>query len=577
MDNKQIANIFRKIAEILELQGAIIFRIRAYERAADTIERLGAELKVMAEQDTLTTLSGIGKDLSDKIKEIVETGSLKYYGDLKKEVPEGLLQMLKISGLGPKTVKLINDNLKINTIEGLEKAAREGELRKIEGIREKTEENILRGIDLFKKREERTLFYKASDISDKFIEQLKKMKEIDKIESAGSLRRKKWTVKDIDILVTSKQPEKVIDTFVKLSLVSEVLAKGSTKSSVIAKDSNLQVDLRVLEASKFGSALMHFTGSKEFNVKLRQLAIKKGYKVSEYGLFSVSPDKKEELIAGQTEDEIFSRMELVYIPPELREDRGEIEAAQSNKLPELINIQDIRGDLHVHSTYSDGKDTIEIIAQEAKRLGYRYIGISDHSQSLRVANGMSIENIFKKIEEIKKLNKSIKGIEILCGTEVDILPDGTIDYPDSVLKELDFCIAAVHSGFKQTKEKLTKRIVSACKNKYINIIAHPTGVLWGVREECEIDFDEVLKAALDNDTALEINCHPMRGDLNSLNILKARRAGVKIAIGSDAHIISELKFMDLGVNLSRRGWLEKNDIINCMEVSKLEKWLQKKQ
>ena len=520
-------------------------------------------------------MPGIGVDLAKKIEEMLETGSLKYYQQLKKEVPSGLFDMLRIQGLGPKTVKLIYDKLGIDTVAKLEKAISAGKLNQLEGIREKTQENILRGIEFLKKSKGHFSFYEANKVAEKFIEKIKKFKGIKKVELAGSLRRKKSEVKDIDILAISKNPESVMDKFTKLDLAGDVLAKGPTKSSIIANESNIQVDLRVLDEKSFGSAMVYFTGSKDFNVKLRQLAIKKGYKINEYGAFAVRAGKKEKLLGAKTEQEIFSLMELDYIPAELREDRGEIEAAKKGELPRLIEKKDVKGDLHVHSKYSDGKESIEEIARAAKMFGYDYIGISDHSQGLKIANGLSIKELHKKIEEVKKINKKLSGIKVLCGTEVDILMDGSIDYPDSVLKELDYVIAAIHSGFKQSKEQITKRIIKACKNKYVNIIAHPTGILRGVRDSYQVDLEKIFQVASDFDVALEINCHPQRMDLSDLRVMEAKSKKAKLFLGTDSHTIEQLDFIELGINIARRGWLTKKDVINCFKPGELKKWLKK--
>ncbi|UCD16040.1 MAG: DNA polymerase/3'-5' exonuclease PolX [Candidatus Omnitrophota bacterium] len=569
MKNKEVSRIFREIAQILELKGENPFRIRAYEKAAQNVESLEKDIEVVAKEDKLTSIAGIGVDLAGKIKEIVSTGKLKQYQALKKEFPADVIKMLDIPGLGPKTVKLIYEKLKITTIKKLQDAAKSGRLQTLEGIREKTEENILRGIELVKKGSERVPLSFALDVSAEFLAELRKCKEIDKIEVGGSLRRRKDTIRDIDILVVSKRADTVMNKFVNSKLVKEVLAHGKTKSSVISKD-NMQVDLRVVENKSFGSALLYFTGSKDFNVKFRQLAIKKGYKVNEYGAF-----KKEKYICGKTEEDIFSLMKMAYIPPELRENRGEIEAAQKNKLPRLVKLKDIKGDLHVHSKYSDGTSSIEEIAAQAQLKGYEYVAVTDHSQSLKVAGGMSKERVYKKIDEIKKVNKKFKKIKILIGTEIDILSDGSLDYPQKLLAEFDLVVAAIHSGFKQSKAQITKRLVSACNNKYVNIIAHPTGVLWGTRDPYDVDLEEVFKAARDNEVALEINCHPQRLDLNDVNVMKAKANGVKLTLGTDAHIIDQLSLMELGVDVARRGWLLKEDIINSMPLDKVLKWLKK--
>ncbi|MBP7088109.1 MAG: DNA polymerase/3'-5' exonuclease PolX [Candidatus Omnitrophica bacterium] len=574
MGSAEIADIFREIAKILELKGDNPFRIRAYERAAQAIEDLGEDLERFVKEDKLLQVPGIGIDLANKIKEMFSTGSLSYYQELKKSIPQGLIEMLQIPSLGPKTVKLIYDKLGIDNIRELEKAAQDGRLQRLERIKAKTEENILRGIELLKKGKKRTPLYFALCIANTFIEKMGKIKEVEKITAAGSLRRKKETIGDIDILASSSKPNKVMDSFVKLSLVSKVLAKGSTKSSVIGQD-NIQVDLRVVNKNSFGSALLYLTGSKDFNIKLRHLALKRGYKINEYGVFPLKGKNKEKALAGKTEESIFSLMGMQYITPELREDRGELEAALDNNLPQLLELKDIKGDLHVHSEYSDGRGSIKDIVEVAKTLGYKYIGVSDHSQSLKVAGGLSIKELYEKIDEIRNIDKKTEGIKVLCGAEVDILKDGSLDYPDSVLKELDYVIAAIHSGFKQSQEQLTKRIVSACKNKYVNIIAHPTGVLWGQRDPYQVDLDQIFKAAFDYQVALEINCHTQRLDLDGVSAMRAKNAKVKIFLGTDAHEPLNLKLIHLGVSVARRGWLEKKNILNCLNTADLIQWLKK--
>lgn len=576
MDNSQVTNMFREIAQMLELRGDNPFRIRAYERAARNIEDLGEKLENISARGELTAIAGVGSDLAKKIEEIISKGSLKYYEELKKSIPKGIFLMFQIPGLGPKKVKLFYDKLKIDSIEKLEKSARAGSLSKLEGIKSKTESNILRGIDIFKKSKERILINLALDIAGEFVSKMKGIKEVERLELAGSLRRRKETIKDIDILAISDKPSVVMDKFSKLSLVDQVIAKGVSKASVIAKRSNMQVDLRVLKRKSFGSAWLYFTGSKEFNIKLRGLAAKRGYKINEYGVFSTAPGVGvEKSLAGRSEEQIFSLLNMAYIPPELREDRGEIEAALANKLPKLIELADIKGDLHAHSDYSDGENSIEEMAQAAKKLGYEYIGIADHSQSLKIAKGLSVKKLYKKIEEVKKIDKKISAIKVLCGSEVDILADGSLDYPDKVLKELDFVIAAIHGGFKQSKVQLTRRIVSACKNKYVSIIAHPTGMLWGVRDAYELDFDEVFRAARSQNVALEINCHPHRLDLNDIYAMRARQAGIKLCLNADAHIIESLDFIELGLGVARRSWLTKKDVVNCMKLEQLWEWLKK--
>lgn len=572
MKNQEVSRIFRDIAKILELKGENIFRIRAYERAAQAVDNLQEDLEGIIEKGELTSIPGIGADLSEKIKEIVATGRLKYYEELKKKVPQGLVAMMEIPGLGPKTVKKLYEQLKIDTVGKLEAAAKSGKLLKLEGIRKKTEDNILRGIDLVKKGGERQPLNAGFFLSRSFVNKLKTVKEIDNIEVAGSVRRKKDTIKDIDILVTSKKPKEVMKEFIRLDLVKEVLAHGETKSSVISTD-NMQVDLRVVSHDSFGSALLYFTGSKEFNVRLRQLAIKLGYKLNEYGVFLVK-GAKEKKLAGKTEEEIFSLFKMAYIAPELREDRGEIDAALKNKLPKLVELKDVKGDFHVHSKYSDGLASIAEIAKKLEQFNYEYTAICDHSQSLKIAGGLSEKEVYKKLKELGKVNQKSK-TRLLAGTEVDISSDGTLDYPKNILQEFDVVVAAIHSGFKQTKEQLTKRIVAACKNKYTNIIAHPTGRLWGAREAYDIDIDEVCRAAADNQVALEINCYPQRLDLNDINVMRAKKYGVKLALGTDSHQLDQLRSMELGISVARRGWLEKGDILNSFSLKEVLKWLKK--
>jgi len=572
MKNQEVSRIFRDIAKILELKGENIFRIRAYERAAQAVDNLQEDIEGIIEKGELTSIPGIGVDLSEKIKEIIATGRLKYYEELKKKVPQGLVAMMEIPGLGPKTVKKLYEQLKIDTVGKLETAAKSGKLLKLEGIREKTEDNILRGIDLVKKGGERQPLNVGFFLSKSFVNKLKAVKEIDDIEVAGSVRRKKDTIKDIDILVTSKKPSVVMKEFIRLDLVKEVLAHGETKSSVISTD-NMQVDLRVVSHDSFGSALLYFTGSKEFNVRLRQLAIKLGYKLNEYGVFLVK-GAKEKKLAGKTEEEIFSLFKMAYIAPELREDRGEIDAALKNKLPKLVELKDVKGDFHVHSKYSDGLASIAEIAKKLEQFNYEYTAICDHSQSLKIAGGLSKEEVYKKLEELKKVNQKSK-IRLLSGTEVDITSEGELDYPKNILQEFDVVVAAIHSGFKQTKVQLTKRIVAACKNKYTNIIAHPTGRLWGAREAYDIDIDEVCRAAADNQVALEINCYPQRLDLNDINVMRAKKHGVKLALGTDSHQLDQLRSMELGISVARRGWLEKGDIVNSFSLKEVLKWLKK--
>jgi DNA polymerase (family 10) len=569
MKNSEIARIFREIANILEIKGENVFRVRAYERAAQNIEGLGQDIEDYLKDARLSDIPGIGKDLSDRITEFIHSGKIKLHEDLKKSIPAGLLELLNIPSVGPKTAKLLYEKLKIRNIADLEKAIAKHKLQGIFGIKEKTVENILKGIAILKRGKERMTLAQALQTAEEFIGALRRNPAVKKISPAGSLRRQKDTVRDIDILVVSDKPALVMDAFSRLAAVKEILAKGPTKASVRTQQ-DIQVDCRVVEEKSFGAALLYFTGSKTFNIKLRSIAIRKGLKLNEYGLF-----RKQKSIAGKSEEEMFKRLGLAYVEPELREDTGEIELARKNALPDLIELKDIKGDLHAHSEWSDGKSSIKEMAQAARALGYSYLAITDHSRSLKVAGGLSIPDLKRKKQEIEALNKRLEGLRILYGTEADIGSDGKIDYPDDILKEFDIVVAAIHTGFKQSRSQLTKRIARACLNKYVHIIAHPTGRLWGAREAYDLDLEEIYRVARDTNTCLEINSFPNRLDLNDLNCRRAKEAGVKFAISTDAHLAEQLEMMRLGVSVARRGWLSREDVINTLTVEQLMKAIKK--
>ena len=569
MRNLEIAAVFRDIAKILEIKGENVFRIRAYERAAQNIESLTEDIERMVREERLTEIPGIGKDLSQRIVEYVTTGSIPLYTDLKKTIPEGLLELLKIPSVGPKTARLLFDKLKIKSIVDLEQAIEKGRLAGLFGIKEKTIQNIRHGIELLKKGKERMTLAQAVQLGGEFYRALIKIPEVKEIAVAGSLRRRKETVRDIDILAVSGKPVKVMDIFAGLPAVAEVISKGDTKASVRTRD-GLQVDCRVVERRSFGAALLYFTGSKNFNIKVRQLAIKKGLKINEYGVF-----RKGKCIAGRSEPEIFKLLKMQYIEPELREDTGEIELALSSKVPPLVGLEDIKGDFHVHSQWSDGNNSIQEIAGAARTRGYSYIAVTDHSQGLRIAHGVRIADLKKKKKEIDRINSGLKDFRVLFGTEVDIGSDGSLDYPAKVLAGFDIVIAAIHSGFKQSKEQMTRRLVRACQNRHVHIIAHPTGRLWGVRDPYDIDLAEVFTAARDSNTSMEINAFPQRFDLNDINSRRAKERGVKIAIDTDAHSIDQLAVMGLGVAVARRGWLSKDDVLNTLPLDTLLRTIKK--
>lgn len=569
MKNLEVSAVFREIAKILEIKGGNPFRIRAYERAAQNIEGLTEDIEDFLRDDRLTEIPGIGKDLSERIKEFIQNGRIKIYEDLKKTIPKGLLDLLNIPSVGPKTAKLLYDELRIKNILDLERAIKKNRLRGIFGIKEKTIENISKGIELLKRGRERMTLAQAELIAYEFIEGLKGLPEAKKISPAGSLRRRKETVRDIDILVESDKPKKIMDTFTRLPGVGVIQAKGETKSSLRTRN-DVQVDCRVVEKKSFGAALLYFTGSKNFNIKIRQIAIRKGLKINEYGIF-----RKNKFIAGATEEEIFKVLGMSYIEPELREDNTEIELAQRSRLPRLIELKDIKGDLHAHSAWSDGVNTIEEMVRAAIRKGYSYIAITDHSRSLKVAGGLSIADLKKKKKEIDRMNKKLKKFRVLYGTEVDIGSEGNLDYKNEVLKEFDLVVAAIHSGFKQSKSQLTRRLARACENKYVHIIAHPTGRLWGVREAYDLDMDEVFNIAKATNTHFEINSFPQRLDLNDTNCRRAKEIGVKLALGTDAHTVEQLENMQLGISVARRGWLSKENVINTLPLEELLKAIKK--
>lgn len=576
MKNHEVVNLLNKFGTLLEIKDENFFKFRAYYKAAEAIEALGEDIETLADENRLSEIPGIGKAIEEKITEFLATGKLKAYQELIREVPETLLEVVTIPTVGPKKAKLFYQQLGVESIKDLAAALQKGKLEGLPGIKEKTIQNIARGLKIVKESGERMNLGAATATAELFIEDLQKLPEVKEISVAGSLRRQKETIRDIDILVDSPSPQKVMDHFVKLPAVKSINAHGETKSSILTNE-NVQVDLRVVDPQSWGAALLYFTGSKNFNVKLRQLAIKKSMKVNEYGIFSVK-GQKETLLAGKTEEDCFKALGLPFIAPELREDIGEAEIFGGKgvpKLPKLIELCDIKGDLHMHSTYSDGHHTIAEMAEAARKRGYEYVAVSDHSARLKVAGGLSPEALLKKKKEIDGLNAKSKNFRILFGTELEIDTEGNLDYNNKILSEFDFVIAAIHSGFEQSRDKLTKRLMNACENKYVNAIAHPTGRHIGKREPYDFDFKEVCKAAVDTNTFLEINSFPIRLDLDSSNVYFARSLGVKFTINTDAHHVDHLQLMRFGVSLAKRGWLRREDVVNCLSLVELGKALKK--
>lgn len=568
--NAEIAEIFEQMAGMLSILDENPFKIRAYKKAALNILELDEKIEDRVSQNNVTDISGVGKDLASKVKEYVETGEIKEFDKLQEKVPLEMTELLGILGLGPKTLALLYRELDVRGLEDLERVLDSDEVLNFKGLGKKKVEEIKKGIPLLKEKRDRTHLGIALPLAEEIKKQVEKIKGTEGTIIAGSIRRMRETIKDIDILTISDDTERTVREFTELPFVKDVLASGGTKGSVIIKE-GIQVDLRVVGPESYGGALQYFSGSQAHNVKLRSIAQKNGLRINEYGIF-----KGEEKVAGETEKEMYGTLNIAFIPPELREDRGEIEAAIDGNLPDLIELKDIKGDLHMHTTWSDGKATIEEMAESAKDLGYQYIAITDHSPSSTIANGLSIERLKEKKKELVAVNKKLKGINILMGSEVDITADGTLDYADAVLKELDVVIASVHSGFKMDKDTITKRILSALENPYVHALGHPTGRLINQREPYDVDIDLLIQAALENDKALEVNSSYQRLDLKDLHVKKAVEAGVKIIISTDAHRPEGLLQMRYGVGTARRGWVQKKDVLNALDFDELNEWLESK-
>lgn len=572
MHNSDIAEIFDSLADLLEIKGENAFRIRAYRNAARTISGLSkSAADMVAKQEDFSELPGIGKDLAAKIEEIVKTGKLALLEKVHKSMPVGIGDLMKIQGLGPHRVKTLYETLKIKSIADLKKAVEQKKVRELPGFGEKIEEGILREIERVKRTEGVLRLVQAEEAGEPLLEYLKKVKGVKKVVIAGSYRRARETVRDIDILVTCEPGSKVMDRFIKYEDVDKVVSHGETRSTVILR-SGVQVDLRVVGEESYGAALLYFTGSKAHNIAVRKLAVQKKLKINEYGVFQKKGGRR---IAGKTEEEVYKTVGLSFIEPELREDAGEVEAAKKGKLPHLITLKDIRGDLHSHTNLTDGHYTLLEMAEAAKRIGYEYIGNTEHSKHVTVAGGLNGRELLKQVKAIDSMNKKIKDIVILKGVEVDILDDGSLDIEDDVLKELDFTVCAVHYKFNLPSEKQTERIIRAMDNPYFNILAHPTGRLINERDPYEIDMEKLIKAAKDRGCFIELNAHPYRLDLTDVYCKLAKEQGVKIAISTDAHSTGDLDFMRYGVFQARRGWIEPEDVINTRSVESLKKLLKR--
>ena len=567
MKNLELARLFNEMARLLEVQNESVFRVRAYARAAQTLETLAESVEAVAARGELGKLQGIGRDLAAKIEEYLATRRIAQLEELRRGLPPTFLTLLEIRGLGPKTAKLLYDRLGADSVERLLALAESGEILRVPGIAEKTRTNLLKAIALWKAGRARTLLATAREIAAQVGRALAAEGGVDRVEVAGSLRRMRETVKDIDILVTSTEPARVIKTFVALPSVLEVAAQGDTKASV-RHAAGLRVDLRVVEPEAFGAALQYFTGSKDHNVRIRELARRHGLSVSEYGVFD---EKTGARVAGKTEEEVYGALGLPWIPPELRENAGEIEAARAGRLPTLVAGAAIRGDLHAHTDWSDGHHTLEALVAAAQARDYEYIVVSDHSKSATVAHGLDVDRLEAQIATLRALQPRYR-IRILASTECDILADGTLDFPDEVLRKLDVVLAAVHSRFTLPRDAMTARIVRALANPYVNILAHPTGRLLGEREPYDVDLDGVFDAARAHGKAVEINASAARLDLNDVHARRAAELGVPVAISTDTHWLANLDNLPLGLGVARRAWIGPAQVVNALPAADLLAW-----
>jgi len=562
--NRDVARVFETIADLLDIKGGNTFRIRAYRNAARTVSSLTRDLADMLEEgEDLSKLSDIGEDLAGKIETILETGTHPLLDELKGEVPESLQELLRVSGLGPRGVQTIHEELGITDLDGLRKAAEQGSIAELSGFGEKTQAKILEEVESITSEEERTLLAEAGKIADEVVEHMRSYEGVKKACAAGSLRRRRETVGDLDILVSCREDADVMDHFLEFEDIDEVVARGDTKTTVILR-SGLQVDLRVVLHAAYGAALVYFTGSKQHNIRLRKRGQDRDLKVNEYGVHS-----GREKLAGKTEEEVYEALDLPWIAPELREDRGEIEAAEEGGLPELVERDDIRGDLHAHTKRTDGHNTIREMAEAARDLGYEYLAITEHSKRVTVAGGLDAAELAAHVDDIEEADGEVEGIRILSGVEVDILEDGSLDLPDDVLERLDVVVASVHYKFDLSRDEQTERVLRALDNPHLNVLGHPTGRKLGQRDPYEIDLERILEAAAERGCFPELNAYPDRLDLTDLACMRAREKGAKVVISTDAHRTSHLEYMRYGVGQARRGWLTASDVVNTRPVDEL--------
>lgn len=571
MQNAEIARLFDELGDLLEIQGANSFRVRAYRNASRTIESSSESIETLAEQGVaaLMELPGIGEDLAKKVVVIVETGALPQLEELRRQVPPVALKILRIPGLGPKKVATLLTELRVTTLEALKAAAEGGQIAALKGFGKKTAQMILEGLPMAEQAGQRVYLAEAKILADAIVADLRTLAVVKQCDVAGSCRRRRETCADLDVLATSTEPEAVMDKLAANPLVAMVLQRGETKQRVRLTE-GLELDLRVVPEESYGAAMQYFTGSKEHNIVIRRRAQERGLKLNEWGLF-----RDDKPVAGRTEEEIYRAVDLEWIPPELRENRGEIELAEAGKLPKLLELEDIQGDLHMHTTASDGTASILEMAEAAKARGLKYIAITDHSKRVAMANGLDGPRCLEHWRAIQAVRKTISGIEVLCGIECDILEDATMDLPDEVLQEAEWVVAVLHYGLKQPRDQIRKRLVTAIRNPYVSVIGHPTGRIIGRRAPADVDFDDVLKAAADHGVMMEINANPARLDLDDIHAAAARDLGIPIVINTDAHSTAGFEAMEYGVYQARRAGLTKSDVANAKPWSAFRKMLRK--
>ena len=565
MDNADVAKVLDEVADLLEIQGENRFRVRAYRTAARTLESLGESVESICTQDArrLTELPGIGKDLAGKIADIIRTGRCAVLDELSATLPRTLVEMTRITGVGPKRAKLLYEELGIRSIDELETAAQSGRLQDVRGFGDVLVAHILQGCAEHRARKGRYRLSEADAHAVPLVAWLRAAPGVEKVEVAGSLRRRRETIGDIDVLVATRRPAAIAERVAGYPEVREVLARGETKCAVVLR-SGMQVDVRAVEPETWGAALHYFTGSKAHNIAVRLLGVKRGLKISEYGVF-----RGERRIGGHTEQEVFGAVGLPWMPPELREDRGELDAARAGTLPRLVELRDLRGDLHMHTKATDGVNTLREMVDAARGRGYAYVAITDHSHAVRVARGMGSGELRAQARDVRALRQDVKDIVVLHGAEVDILEDGRLDLDDQTLGELDLVVIAVHSAFGQTETAMTERVLRAMRHPRAAILAHPTGRLLGTREPYAIDLQKIVRAARDLGVLLEIDAQPERLDLNDVGIRMARDAGVKLVVDSDAHRVAELDYVRYGIDQARRGWCEAKDVANTLPLARL--------